>query len=261
MFSATNNFTTTDNIRQSTNFSASYAEGPSGNSTAFFETIFENAGAKAEAGFPVSVADTFGQFWGTWLPEEHLFSNYSDLASNDSGNAFALGAAPMPIMVLAEVIPGESPEIEQITYPGRNSTNGFNLTSYEVTPYEFGSWLGGRVQGFMPTVNLGTAMANGTAQNDSQCVQGFDKMTLIQGTTTDAFSAWLIDDFYSIPIFAKRDVPIPEGEEQNPLVQLVNQTASNFGLTFNASLWGTYPNPFLGYNEAMNDVDELLLVS
>jgi lysophospholipase len=64
-FSAANNFTTIDNIKKATNFSTSYAAGPDGNQTEFFNTIFDNTGAKDEAGFPVSVADTFGQFWGT----------------------------------------------------------------------------------------------------------------------------------------------------------------------------------------------------
>ncbi|KAM5347248.1 hypothetical protein ACJ41O_010253 [Fusarium nematophilum] len=270
---AANNFTTTAEILKATNFSASYIEGPAGNSSDFFKGIFENTGAKAEAGFPVSVADTFGQFWGTWLPEDMIFSDYSDIAA--PGTAFEIGDAPMPIMVLSEVIPGESPEIGKIMYPGFNRTNGFNLTSYEVTPFEFGSWLGGRVQGFMPTEWLGTAMSNDKVQNRSQCVRGFDKLTLMQGTTANAFNAWFIDSFYGIPVFAKRglqkrqdpsppsdinDIPIPSDQQDNPQVQLVNETAEFFDLTFNESLWATFPNPFQDYNEAMQGVSELLLI-
>lgn len=259
---------------QSANFSTSYSVGRTGNTTEFFEMIFENAGAKAEAGFPVSLADTFGQFWGVWLPEDLVFANYSDLASNNSAiNAFAKGAGPMPIMAFSEVVPGQSPEIGKIAYPGRNATNGFNLTSYEITPFEFGSWAGGRVQAFMPTRQLGSNMSGGSPVNGT-CVEGFDKFTVVQGTTAEAFPAYLIDAFYKIPIFAKRsdggssssssssidDIPIPKGQEDNPFVQLVNQTASEFGQTFNQSLWATYPNPFLNYNEEMRGVEELLLV-
>jgi lysophospholipase len=209
-----------------------------------------------------------------------MFANYSDFAreNSDGGNvsAFALGAAPMPIMVLSEVVPGQSPEIGRIMFPGRNSTNGFNLTSYEVNPYEFGSWLGGRVQAFFPTRYLGTNMSDGMTMNNSQCVQGFDKLTFISGSTTDAYDAYLIDDFYKIPVFAKRsagledrqssssdasnEIPIPEGQEENPIVEIVNQTASNFDQTFNESLWATYPNPFANYNDEMRGVDELLLL-
>ncbi|KAM0482163.1 hypothetical protein ACHAP7_004390 [Fusarium lateritium] len=268
---AANNFTTIDNLKKATNFSASYTSGSTGNQTDFFNTIFENAGAKDEAGFPVSVADTFGQFWGTWLPEDMLYANYSDIA--DNGTAFNLGDAPMPILCFAEVIPGKSPEIGKLMYPGLNRSKLFNLTAYEVTPFEFGSWLGGRVQAFIPTKYLGTSMSDGKPQNKSQCVEGFDKITLMQGTTTNAFTAWFIDLFYGIPVFAKRwlqerqevnpdinDVPIPSDQDDNPLVQLVNSTAQYFDLTFNQSMWATYPNPFEDYNDDMKGVSELLLV-
>lgn len=270
-----------DAVRQSVNFSQPYDVGPSGNSTGFFEEAFEVVGGKAEAGFPVSVADTFGRFWANWVPENSSFANYSDFARNGTANssAFALGYAPMPIVVVAEVIPDESPEIGNITYPGRNASNGFNLTSYEVNPFEFGSWLGGRIQAFFPTKYLGTAMNNGSAQNESQCVEGFDKLSLIQGTTANAFIAYFIDSFYDVPIFARRslqgrralqrrqfsstteDITVPQNETDSPLVQLVNETASEFDITFNQSLYGTYPNPFEDYNDDMTDVSDLLLVS
>ncbi|KAF5973249.1 lysophospholipase [Fusarium coicis] len=268
---AANNFTTTEGVKKASNFSLDYATGPDGNQTAFFTSIFENMGAKDESGFPVSVADTFGQFWGTWLPEDKVYSNYSDIASKNT--AFPLGDAPMPIVCFAEVIPGKSPEIGKLMYPGFNKSTRFNLTAYEVTPFEFGSWVGGRVQAFIQTKFLGTSMTDGKPQNKSECVQGFDKITLMQGTTANAFTAWFIDSFYGIPVFAKRwlekrqkvnpdinDVPIPRDQYDNPLVQLVNETAMYFDLTFNESLWATYPNPFEDYNEDMKGVSELLLV-
>ncbi|KAG5754066.1 hypothetical protein H9Q72_002495 [Fusarium xylarioides] len=268
---AANNFTTTDGVKKSSNFSLDYASGPDGNQTAFFTSIFENMGAKDESGFPVSVADTFGQFWGTWLPEDKVYSNYSDIASKNT--AFSLGDAPMPIVCFAEVIPGKSPEIGKLMYPGFNKSTRFNITAYEVTPFEFGSWVGGRVQAFIQTKFLGTSMTEGKPQNKSECVQGFDKLTLMQGTTANAFTAWFIDTFYGIPVFAKRwlekrqqvnpdinDVPVPRDQYDNPLVQLVNETAMYFDLTFNESLWATYPNPFEDYNEDMKGISELLLV-
>lgn len=181
----------------------------------------------------------------------------------------------MPIVALAEVVPGQSPNIGGIMYPGNNATNGFSLTSFELNPYEFGSWLGGRIQAFMPTKYLGTAMSEGLPQANDSCVQGFDKVTFVQGSTSNAFNFWFIDDWYNIPLFAKRSlealglrkrqspsatIVVPEDQEDNPLVQLVNGTAENFDLTFNESLWATYPNPFEGYNEEMVNVTDLLLV-
>lgn len=249
------------------NFSVNYEEGPSGNVTNYYNQIFRNVGAKVKAGFPVSVVDTFGQFWATYLPAGGLYSNYSDLAQHK--NAFSSGNAPMPILTLAEVIPGKSPTVGGLMYPGDNATNAFSLTSYEMTPFEFGSWAGGRVQAFMSTQYLGSDMSNGTAQNRSKCVQGFDKFTFVQGSTANAFTAWFIDDWYNIPIFAKRElqerqnsgeIVIPPDQYQNLEVVLVNLTATHFNRTFNQSLWATYPNPFKNYNEAMKNVDDLLIV-
>lgn len=268
---ASNNFTTLDGIRQAVNFSINYEVGPTGNATEYFDNIFENAGAKAEAGFIVSVGDTFGQFWANYLNPNGTYANYSDLAQ--PGSAFSAGEAPMPIIALSEVVPGVSPSRGGILYPadGNNLTNGFNITSFEVTPYEFGSWAGGRVQAFMPTQYLGTAMTNGSAQNSSSCAVAFDKFLFVQGSTTNAFCAWFLDDFYNMPIFAKRSlekrqaalpetVTIPRGQESNGQVQLVNETASNFGTTFSEAMYAAYPNPFENYNEAMNNVSELLIV-
>ncbi|KAF4446753.1 hypothetical protein F53441_9687 [Fusarium austroafricanum] len=267
---AANNFSTAAEVQKTAKFTNDYTQGPDQNFTAFLTDIFENMGVKDKAGFPVSVTDTFGQFWGTWLPEGKTYSNWSDFA--DKSNAFGLGDAPMPIVCFAEVVPGKSPEIGKLMYPGFEKSKRFNLTAYEVTPFEFGSWVGGRIQAFINTKYLGTAMSNGKPQNKSECVEGFDKVTLMQGTTANAFTAWFIDAFYGIPVFAKRgiekrqkvnpdinDIPIPKDQEQNELVQLVNETAMYFDLTFNESMWATYPNPFEDYNEDMKGVSELLL--
>jgi lysophospholipase len=241
--------------------------------TEYFAELFENTGAKAEANYSVSVVDIFGQQFGQYLPKEWRYRSYSDISGKN--HSFSLGTGPMPIIALAEVIPSRSPNIGGILYPGNNATNGFNLTSFEITPFEFGSWLGGRVQAFMPTKWLGTSMSRGIPQANDSCVEGFDKFTFIQGSTANAFNFWFIDDWYNVPLFAKRSlqalgvlrrqsssdtIVIPENQADSPLVQLVNETATEFDQTFNESLWATYPNPFKGYNAAMAGVEELLLV-
>lgn len=184
----------------------------------------------------------------------------------------------MPIMALAEVIPGTSPNIGGILFPGPNATNKFNLTNFEITPFEFGSWLGGRVQAFMPTKWLGTSMSRGVPQANDSCVEGFDKFTFVQGSTANAFNFWFINAWYNIPLFAKRSpqalnlsrrqspsntIVIPANQGDSPLVQLVNETATAFEITFNESMWATYPNPFQEYKGAtgaLAQVDELLIV-
>ncbi|KAF6835186.1 lysophosphoplipase A [Colletotrichum plurivorum] len=266
--SAANDFTTISELRKEINFTVDYTVGPDNNQEQYVGAIFESVAAKAEQGFPVSAADAFGMFWASYLPNEKKHANFSDLAA--AGSVFARGEAPMPIVCLNEVVPGQSPAINNIMWPGRNDTNGFNLTSYEVNPFEFGSWAGGRVQAFMPTRYLGTSMSNGTAQNASECVRGFDKFTFIQGSTATAFDVWFIGDWYDIPLFAKRglegrqssssDIQVPPEFKDDGRVLLVSGTAENFNQTFNESLWATYPNPFQNINPAMKNVEELLLV-
>lgn len=240
--------------------------GPTGNATAYIIDLFENAGAKADEGFPVTVADVFGQLFSVYLPHSWKYRDYSDIALMPD-HSFSLGLGPMPIISMSEIVQGSSPSYEGILYPGVNSQK---LTSFEMTPYEFGSWTGGRVQAFMPTQYVGSTMYNGTYVNITNCVNGFDKMSFAQGSTADAFNFYLLDIFSNgtLPLFAKRDetpAPIDKRESSssgaNPILELVHEINKEFNLTTNESLWATYPNPFLGYNEDMAEVDELLLVS
>ncbi len=185
-----------------------------------------------------------------------------------------MGLGPMPVMAMAEVVPGSSPSADNIMYPGLNSSD---LSSYEITPFEFGSWTGGRAQAFMPTQYLGAAMRKGKHQNGKKSVKGFDKFTFIQGSTADEWNGYLLEAFfnYTIHLNAKRDnsglklaerqspstaIVIPPGQEDNPQVGLSQEVAHVFNITFNQSLWATYPNPFLDYNQEMAGIDHLLLV-
>lgn len=265
-----------DNIRKAVNFSEDYSVGPTGNQSDYFEYIFENIMAKEESGFPVSIVDLFGQWWSMYLPAEWQNGYFSDLAQLNT--SFSNGTGPMPILSLAEVIPGQSPNMGNLLYPGRNKTNGFNLTEYEVTPFEFGSWVGGRVQGFMPLLYLGTAMSQGQPAGVT-CVTGFDRFSFFQGATANAWNFWLIDSFYGVPLFAKRalsailprlmprqdvgapgDVVVPAADEDDFFTQFLNSTAETLQQDLNDTLWAWVPNPFQDYNEAMTGVSDLLLV-
>lgn len=268
---ASNNFSSLADLRVDVNLTADFTVGPGGNQTAHIESAFENTYFKHLAGFAVSVTDVFGQFYRQYLPPSWGYKGFSDVAAANS--SFSKGLAPMPIIALSEVVPGSSPNVSGILYPGVNSTN---LTVYEQTPFEFGNWVGGRVQAFMPTKFLGTMMNNGTPANSNHCVNGFDKLTFAQGSTGNAYNFWFIDAFYNVALFYKRSriyrlldrdstppsssIVIPPGQSANPLVQLVNQTANVFNQTFNESMWAWYPNPFRNHNKKMTGVSELLIV-
>ena len=267
--SASNNFSSLAELRTAVNLTADFFVGPAGNATAHLEAVFENTYAKLRSGLPVSVTDVFGQFYRQYLPPSWGYKDYSNVA--DAGQAFSNGLAPMPIVLYSEVVPGSSPAIGGIMYPDPNSKSS---TIYEQTPFEFGSWIGGRVQAFMPTKFLGSAMSYGMPVHSNHCVNGFDKMTFAQGSTGNAWNFWFIDAFYNVALFWKRNrlflrsetdaassIPIPPGQLlHNPQVILVNETASVFNQTFNQSMWATYPNPFLNYTEGMRGQTELLIV-
>ena len=226
--SASNNFSSVSELRTNVNLTVDFLIGPAGNQTAHFAASFENTYAKLRSGFPVSVTDVFGQFYRQYLPKDWGYKDFSDVA--DVGQAFTTGLAPMPIVLYTEVLPGSSPTIGDIMYPDVNSKS---LTSYEQTPFEFGSWIGGRVQAFMPTRFLGSAMSCGMPVHSNHCVNGFDKMTFAQGSTGNAWNFWLIDAFYNVGLFYKRDrvsqharmdaassIPIPQNQLHNQQVIL-----------------------------------------
>ena len=92
-----------------------------------------------------------------------------------------------------------------------------------------------------------------------------------------AFNFYLIDDWYNIPLFAKRHlsgrqsgdnpvdnggIDLPKNADENPFYDLLNQTASTFGVSLDDALWSTWPNPFNNLASApeMADTENLLLV-
>lgn len=185
--------------------------GKSGKKTQYYLEVFTNAGAKAKEGFLVSAADVLGQFFGQYLVPSEGFGDVSGIA--DASTAFSRGLGPMPFVLLSEVIPGESPEIHEIYYPAPNVS-----AVYEVSPYEFGNWVGGRVQAFFPTKYLGTSMSKDFPLNSSVCVNGFEKTKFLQGSTGNAWNLWLTALFYGFNGFYKRDA-IPTPVSNNSIVK------------------------------------------
>jgi lysophospholipase len=250
--SAANNFSSLAQLRVDGDLTTDSETGKSGNQTEYYLELFRNAGAKEEEGFSVSGADILGQFYRQYLPPAEHYGNVSDIAEPET--AFSKGLGPMPLVLLSEVIPGESPEVHEIYYPAPNIS-----TIYEIGPFEFGSWVGGRVQAFIPTKYLGTSMNEGHPTNSNVCVNGFDKINFLQGSTGNAWNLWLTFKFYGFNGFYKRNaIPIPD--PNYGLVKTLEEVAKAFKITFNQTLWAHYPNPFVNYNKKMANVDELLIV-
>lgn len=61
------------------------------------------------------------------------------------------------------------------------------LFQYEMTPYEFGSWVE-PADSFANMEYLGTTMMNGKPANSSVCVKGFDRLKYAQKQSIPSYN-------------------------------------------------------------------------
>jgi lysophospholipase len=130
--------------------------------------------AKQNAGFPPTLTDP----WGRLLSYQLLYGFDGGVATRLSSIAslsnFTSQNVPYPIITGLGVN----------TFDGQclPSSNG---TTYEITPFEFGSWDSG-VQTFTPTKYLGTKLTNGIP--NGTCIQNFDNLGYVLGTSSNLFN-------------------------------------------------------------------------
>jgi Lysophospholipase catalytic domain len=65
-------------------------------------------------------------------------------------------------------------------------TTNSNATTYEFTPYEFGSW-DKDISAFTSTEYLGSFLLNGDPAHDSSCIENFDNLGFVLGTSSTLF--------------------------------------------------------------------------
>lgn len=131
--------------------------------------------AKQAAGFPPTLTDP----WGRLLSYQLLYGNDGGVATRLSSitgfSNFTSYNVPYPIITGLGVK----------TFQGQCLPEP-NATTYELTPYEFGSWDSG-VSAFTPTQYLGTALSNGRPSNGT-CIQNYDNLGYILGTSSTVFN-------------------------------------------------------------------------
>lgn len=131
--------------------------------------------AKQAAGFPPTLTDP----WGRLLSYQLLYGNDGGVATRLSSitgfSNFTSYNVPYPIITSLGVK----------TFQGQCLPEP-NATTYELTPYEFGSWDSG-VSAFTPTQYLGTALSNGRPSNGT-CIQNYDNLGYILGTSSTVFN-------------------------------------------------------------------------
>lgn len=143
----------------------------------YYTGISDDLQAKEDAGFRLSLTDTWGrallhQFF-TELNDTGASLTWSTLQESD---VFTLHQMPFPIVVADGRTPGE-------TIVAGNST------IFEVNPYELGSWDESLFQ-FTQVKYLGTNMTDG--KPNGKCIGGFDNAGFIMGTSSTLFNQFIL---------------------------------------------------------------------
>ena len=177
--------------------------------------------AKNAAGFPPTLTDP----WGRLLSYQLLKGLDGGVSSRLSGistlSNFTAYNVPYPIITALGVKTNEG-----------QCTPGPNATTYELTPYEFGSWDQG-VQAFTQTAYLGTALSNGIPTN-TNCVQNYDNLGYALGTSSNVFNELCAS------------VPSPANLDSSLDADLAAIVLEAHELTTRDE-YAVYPNPFYSY--------------
>ena len=195
-----------------------FEDGLAAPGTTAYVLITDDILAKQANNFPPTLTDP----WGRLLSYQLLYGfdggSGTTLSSIATLSNFTSQNVPYPIITALGVLDGQC-------LPGPNAT------TYELTPYEFGSWESG-VKAFAQTSYLGTSVSNGSPTN-ALCTQNYDNLGYVLGTSSNLFNE------------ACQSVPT-----SHTTSGLVNELA---GIVTKAHTLGTrdeyavYPNPFLNY--------------
>lgn len=145
---------------------------------AYYKDLWDDVSAKKDAGYEISLTDTWGralshQFFPELISygDSLLWSQIQDL------DAFTSHEMPFPVVVADGRTPG--------TY----IISG-NSTVFEVNPFELGSW-DPLLYLFTDVKYLGTMVSDGEPVNGS-CVGGFDNAGFIMGTSSSLFNQFVL---------------------------------------------------------------------
>lgn len=150
---------------------------PTDNTISYYTSIVGQVADRRNAGFPTAITDYWGRALSYHLvnstyPNEGEGTTFSDIRNVSN---FASAAFPFPVVIADEREAGEL-----LIYR--------NTTSFEFTPYEFGSW-DPRVSAFIPIDILGTNLTNGTStQLNNNCTFGFENFGWVVGTSSTLFN-------------------------------------------------------------------------
>ncbi|EPQ62283.1 Bgt-3292 [Blumeria graminis f. sp. tritici] len=185
----------------------------------YFRTILSDVRAKDRAGFNTSITD----YWGRALSHQLVNADdggpsytFSSIAQQES---FKNASTPFPLIIANNRRPGVK-------------TISTNSTIVEFNPYELGSW-DASTNGFAPMRYLGSNFSNGVVPPGGKCVRGFDQAGFVMGTSSTLFNQILLSINETRAPNIIHDAVLSLGAKNNDIAQY-------------------QPNPFFGYNAALN---------
>jgi lysophospholipase len=230
-----NNFSSVQALRDGSSgsdlwaFDRSIFEGPESsgisilNTADYFTDLIDQVKQKQDAGFNASITD----YWGRAL--SYQLVNATDggpsytFSSISEQDFFTNGDVPFPALVADSRAPG-------------TKVVSLNSTLFEINPFEVGSW-DPTTYAFAPLRYAGSNFSAGVVPTDGDCVEGFDQVGYVMGTSSTLFNQALLTlntsalpDIFSTAITA---ILTDLGDDYNDIAQ-----------------W--QPNPFFNYNNGTN---------
>ncbi|KAG0650083.1 Lysophospholipase 2 [Hyphodiscus hymeniophilus] len=176
---------------------------------------------KDAAGFHTTLTDPWGRLLSYELLEGKDGGVHTTLSSITKLSNFTSHAAPFPVITslgvktwLGECLPGP------------------NATTYEFSPYEFGSW-DSDVSAFMKTKYLGTSMKHGKPVT-TVCTEKYDNLGYILGTSSTLFNELCL----SLP---------PPANSSTSLDNILEEIINHAHEVTTSDEYATYRNPFYEY--------------
>jgi len=188
-----------------------------------YAEIVGNVAAKEAAGYDTTIVDVYGRLLGYQLYKQAEGGAGVTLSSVTGFSNWTSHAAPYPIITSLGVKVWEG-----------ECLPGPNATTYEFSPYEFGSW-DSDVSAFTPTQYLGTSLNNGKTTNS--CTTNFDNIGLVAGTSSNLFSELCTS------------LPPPENSTKD-LTATLEKLLDNIHEVTTSDEYARYPNPFYNYQSS-----------
>jgi lysophospholipase len=175
--------------------------------------------AKNDAGFPITLTDPYGRL----LSYQLLYGTDGGVADRLSGltilSSFTSHSVPYPIITSIEVTPGQC-------IPADSNPQ------MEMHPYEWGSWDSG-IAAFTQTAYLGSSLVDGNPAASGSCIQNYDNLGYILGTSSNLFS--------------EACIAAPSTNSSDALIAALEAFLTKVDAGVFRDEFAVYPNPFYGY--------------